>query len=261
MKVLIVEDESMAQASLARMLSRFTDIEIVGRCASVRDAVSFLESGPAVDLIFMDVELSDGNCFEIFRRVEVKAKIIMTTAYDNYAVKAFEVNSVDYLLKPIEPEGLERAVERARKAIAAEKSEGPISGGYDRSDVERILSAMGNAPRWRKRFLVRTNDKIVPVSVDDIACIYSEDKVNWIILADGTRYILDYTLDSVAGELDPARFFRISRNAIIALSAISRVTRLQGGRMSVMIRPDEKEEMTVSRARADAFLSWLEGAS
>lgn len=165
MNVLIVEDEMMAQANLARALTqRFPDVRIVGTTGSVRETVLWLRTpGNSADVIFMDVELSDGDCFEIFRQADVTARVIMTTAYDNYAVRAFEVNSIDYLLKPIDPAALRRAVERCRVR----------SGGID-PDV--LLNAIRSPREYKQRYVVRFNDRIVPVQTTDIAYFYSEEK-------------------------------------------------------------------------------------
>lgn len=158
MNVLIVEDEMMAQANLARALTQhFPDVRIVGTTGSVRETVLWLRTpGNSADVIFMDVELSDGDCFEIFRQADVTARVIMTTAYDNYAVRAFEVNSIDYLLKPIDPAALRRAVERCRVR----------SGGID-PDV--LLNAIRGPREYKQRYVVRFNDRIVPVQTTDIA--------------------------------------------------------------------------------------------
>ena len=249
MKALIVEDEIMAQKSLTRALSQnFPDIEVVGYTTSVKGTVAWLkEPGNFADIIFMDVELSDGICFEIFRQVEVKAKIIMTTAYDSYALKAFEAGSVDYLLKPIESSELKRAVARCR-----------MSGGT--IDVETLALAMG-APgkkNYKERYLVRLNDRIVPLQTANIAYIYSEDKNNYLVTFDGQKYIIDSSLDVISEELDPDYFFRISRGCIVSMKAIGTIVKQMGGRLRIMATPEPSFEMTVSRSRVDDFLVWLE---
>jgi DNA-binding LytR/AlgR family response regulator len=251
MKVLIVEDELMAQKSLVRTLTvNFPDMEIVGTVGSVKGALSWLRNPVnAVDVIFMDVELSDGECFEIFRQYEVKAKVIMTTAYDSYAIKAFEAGSIDYLLKPIDLPALERAVTRCRAAQA-------------NVDVDALLKAIGGGPavkkEYKERYIVRFNDRIVPLQTDNIAYVYSEEKTNWLVTFDGDKYIIDTSLDVIGEELDPEKFFRISRGCIMAMRAITSVVKQPGSRLKVVSRPEAPFEMTVSRSRVDDFLAWLE---
>ena len=250
MKVLIVEDEIMAQKSLTRVLMQnFSDMDIVGYADSIQSTVNWLsDSKNSADVIFMDVELADGVCFEIFRQVDVKAKVIMTTAYDSYAVKAFEAGSIDYLLKPVDSTALKRAVARCR-----------ASGGVD---IESLMKALGGigAPRkeYKERYIIRINDRIVPLETTNIAYIYSEDKNNYLVTFEGKKYIIDSSLDVIADELNPEQFFRISRSCIIAMKAIGSITKQAGGRLRLTSVPDADFEMTVSRSRVDDFLVWLE---
>jgi DNA-binding LytR/AlgR family response regulator len=250
MKVLIVEDEVMAQKSLIRTITQnFPDMEIVGTAGSVKSAVSWLKDpANAVDVIFMDVELSDGECFEIFRQCEVKANVIMTTAYDSYAIKAFEAGSIDYLLKPVDVTALRRAVARCRV--------------NPNMDVEAILKAIsgGQVPKkeYRERYIVRLNDRIIPLQVDDIAYVYSEEKTNYLVTFSGVKYIIDTSLDVISDELNPEKFFRISRGCIVAMGAIVSIIKQVGGRLKVVSKPAASFEMTVSRSRVDDFLLWLE---
>ena len=248
MKVLIVEDEIMAQQSLARTLTQhYPDLRIVGMTGSVRDTVEWLRTpGNEADVIFMDVELSDGECFEIFRQVDVTARVIMTTAYDSYAVRAFEVNSIDYLLKPIDPAALKRAVERCRQRSAG-------------VDAERLLAALRTPREYKQRYVVRFNDRIVPVRTADIAYFYSEEKNTYLVTCDNNRYVMDLSLDILSEELDERSFFRISRNCIISMQAISSVVKYLGNRLKVIARPRPDFELVVSRSRVEDFLRWLEG--
>lgn len=251
MRVLIVEDEMMAQKSLIRTLSQnFPDIEIVGTSASVKGTLEWLKTpGNNADVIFMDVELADGECFEIFRQHDIKAKVIMTTAYDSYAIKAFEAGSIDYLLKPIDPSALKRAVARCR-----------MSGGD--VDIENLLKVIGagstQKKEYKERYIIRFNDRIVPVPTDDIAYVYSEEKTNYLITFSGNKYIIDTSLDVMAEDLDPEKFFRISRGCIISMDAISSIIKQSGSRLRIVSRPEAPFEITVSRSRVDDFLVWLE---
>lgn len=234
--VLIVEDELVARRNLVNTLSgMYPDLTIAGQTGSVSETVAWLKTpGNRADLIFMDVELSDGNCFEIFRRTEVNASVIMTTAYDSYAIKAFEVESTDYLLKPIVPEDLKRAVERALSRLPVHKK------------------------NPRERLLIKINDRIVPVKIADIAYFYAEDKSTYIVTSKGVKYIVDFSLDIAMEQLDRNAFFRISRSCIISMTAISSIIKT-GSRYMIYSVPEAPFEMMVSRSRTDEFLSWLEG--
>ena len=250
MKVLIVEDEIMAQRSLMRLLAKhYPDMDVVGTAPSVNSAVAWLKDpANSVDVIFMDVELADGICFEIFRQVDVKAKVIMTTAYDSYALKAFEAGSVDYLLKPVDAEALQRAVARVRK------SESNI-------DIEALMKLMEakTAPKkeYKERYIIRINDRIVPLNTSEIAYVYSEEKNNYLVTFDEQRYIIDSSLDVINEDLNPENFFRISRSCIVSMKAIRSIIK-QTGRLRITATPESPFEMTVSRSRVDDFLEWLE---
>ena len=252
MKAFIVEDEIIAQKSLARLLSQnFPDMRVVGTASSVKDTVDWLRNNPdEADIIFLDVELTDGICFEIFKQVNVKAKVIMTTAYDSYALKAFEAGSVDYLLKPVATADLKRAVARCR-----------MSGGQ--IDVEALIKAMGvklatPVKEYKERYIIRLNDRIIPLNVKEIAYVYSEDKNNYLVTFDEKKYIIDSSLDDISEELNPNMFFRISRSCIISAGAITSIVKQSGGRLKIQASPVSSFEMTVSRSRVDDFLNWLE---
>lgn len=259
MTALIVEDEAMARAQLARNISSaFPDIEVVGMTDSVRSTVDWLGANPAPDIIFMDVELSDGECFEIFRLTRVTSQVVMTTAYDSYAIKAFETGSIDYLLKPYDMSALQRAVGRCRERLSLKQG----------TDVQKLLAALGTAvasgtaapagKSYRERMVVRIGEQIIPVEMSDAACFYSEGKSNFLMTFSGQKYVIDSTMDTLEGELDPTRFFRVSRGCIVARKAVKSVTRQLGSRLKLAMEPEPPVEMTVSRARVDDFLAWLE---
>lgn len=248
MKALIIEDEKMAQANLARLLKNsFPEMEIVAMIDSVRGAVEFLSARPKLDVIFMDVELSDGICFEIFRSVQISAPVIMTTAYDSYAVKAFEAGSIDYLLKPVDSDELLRAVGRARERLNASAS------------IDKLLSVLGqDSKKYKEKSVVRCGDRIIPIQSNDIALFFSEDKANYLLTKNGERYLIESTIDSLESELDPSKFYRISRGCIVAFSAIKSVSRTSSGRLVVISQPASPVELTVSRGRVEGFIAWLE---
>ena len=250
MNVLIVEDELMAQKSLTRaLMQNFSDLNIVGTASSVQETVEWLKNNSA-DLIFMDVELSDGVCFEIFRKIDVTAKVIMTTAYDTYALKAFEAGSIDYLLKPIDSTALKRAVARCR-----------MSGGNINPEVLIKLlgtSSTSTTKTYKERYIVKFNDRIIPLAVSEIAYVYSEEKNNYLVTADGYKYIIDSSLDVMSEELNPQLFFRVSRSCIVSMDTIKSIIKQPGGRLRIMTKPESHFEITVSRSRVDDFLLWLE---
>ena len=254
MKALIVEDEKLAQQTLMRALARnFTDIEVVAVTESVKGTLAWLRTpGNVVDLIFMDVELQDGSCFEIFKNETITAKVIMTTAFDKYAVRAFEAGSIDYLLKPFDDDALQRAVSRCRS----------VSENFD---VNVILSAMRRFARerssdqktYRRRFIVRLGQKIIPIETSDVAYVYVEGKSKYIVKNDGTKYFFDQQMESILDELDPQVFFRISRNYIISSYAIKGIERIYGGRLKIIMDPPPETDMIVARSRVSDFMAWL----
>jgi len=254
MKALIVEDERMAQEILKNAIeANFDDINVVGVLSSVKETLAwFAKEENTPDIVFMDVELLDGSCFDIFRQIDIDAKVIMTTAYDKYAVRAFEVGSVDYLLKPIETDALKRAVDRCRKQTG-------------NSDIQSVISAMKALQRnesvdtrsYRRRFIVHIGQRLIPIDISDISYFYAEGKSKYIVTRDGSQYFVEISMDSIMEELDPRMFFQISRNNIIASSAIKNIDKLLGGRLKVIISSKPDVEVIVSRSRVNDFLAWL----
>ncbi len=255
LRVLIVEDEIPAQANLQRAIERnFADLKVVGICSSVQGAVEWLKN-PAftADIIFMDVELSDGMCFDIFAQTPISAKVVITTAYDSYAVKAFRVNSIDYLLKPIDPEQLQAAIERCRTSLRNE----PHTASLDIEQLRRALSS--KRENYKQRFVVKFGDRLSVIDIEQVAYIYAEDKSTHLVTNEGRSYILDSSLDTVSEQIDPQRFFRISRNCTISIKAIQSIAKHPSNRLKVILRPQPDFEVFVSRSRTSDFIAWLEG--
>ncbi len=253
--VLIVEDEIPAQINLQRAIERnFDDMAIIGTESSVEGTISRLQGdGPCPDIIFMDVELSDGMCFDIFSRVEIRSKVIITTAYDNYAVKAFRMNTIDYLLKPINTDELKAAVERCRVALEQ-------SAPAPALDLAALRSALtGEEPAYKKRFIIKLGDHISVVETSRIAYFYAENKSTYLVTSDNHRHILDTSLDNISEQIDPDRFFRISRNCAVAIDAITDISKHLGNRLKLQLRPAPYFDIYVSRSRSNDFLNWLEG--
>lgn len=254
-KVLIVEDEIPAQINLKKLIDKCCpDSRIVMTLTSVRSTIKWLEENPeGADVIFLDVELSDGICFDILDKVNISAQVIITTAYDNYAVDAFKVNCVDYILKPIIEEDLERAWERCKKRIEQRNT----------PNIETLLDIVSKAgtqkdKEYKKRFIVKTGEKIIIIPVEEIAYCYSEDKSTYAISRNGTRRLLDYSLDMVQEMLDPKLFFRVSRSCIVSINSIENISKHLGTRLKLQLNPRAEEEVVVSRSRTSDFLEWLD---
>lgn len=253
MKTLIVEDELLAQNNLRNLITRqFSDLEIVGMIGSVKGAVEWLKN-PAnrAELIFLDVELSDGMCFDIFDQVESDAKIIITTAYDTYAIQAFKINCIDYLLKPIDPEELHKTLIRCRKQQQQPQA------SFDVAALKAALNEPAN--HYRSRFVIRIGDRILLLKTEEIAYIYAEDKSTYAVTREGKRHILDLTLDAVQEAVDPHQFFRISRSQIVAVDAIESISKHVNNRLKVNLLPRPEFDSFVSRFRINDFLEWIEG--
>lgn len=242
----IIEDEAYALRTLNKMIGHLRpDYLLAFTASSVRDAVSRLSVSPLPDVVFMDIELDDGNSFDIFSKVNIKVPVIFTTAYDNYAIRAFEVNSVDYLLKPISEEKLQRALAKLE------------STRHD-VDYKKIAEAMLER-NSRKRILVSKGDSYSYVSIEEVAFFMSEDKYVFAYMKDGKRHITDLqSLNDIMDELDPTVFFQLSRSIVAGISSINDVRKFFNRRLNVVLRAGNvKQEVIVSSARKNDFLSWL----
>ena len=254
-RVLIIEDEIPAQINLRKAIEKeFVDLEIVGYEDSVKGAVKWL-SAPEnhADIIFMDVELSDGMCFDIFDQIPVKGAVIITTAFDNYAIKAFRVNSIDYLLKPIDYAELREAVEKCRHKISSTID----SESLDISCLKKILQR--EQQTYKRRFVVKFGDHITVVESDQIAYFFAENKSTYLVTTENHRYILDHSLDTISEQVDPELFFRISRNCTVSLASIRDISKHYSNRLKLYIDPKPEFDVFVSRSRAADFMIWLEG--
>jgi DNA-binding LytR/AlgR family response regulator len=250
--VLIIEDEPFAQQELKRLLKTLDpEIHVLKCIDSVEDSVAFLESGQELDLIFMDIQLSDGISFEIFNRTEVKPPVIFTTAYDEYAIKAFQVNSIDYLLKPIEEEDLERALQKFRKLTAK-----PGDTFFTDQQLEKVLSLY--RPSYKTRLVVKMGDRIKHVESKEIAYFYSEDKVTFIITTAGDRFMLNYSLEQLENMMNPDEFYRLNRKYIARIDAIATIDKYFNSRLKIGLKPEVEDDVLISRTKVSDFLNWLE---
>ncbi|MBE9583274.1 response regulator transcription factor [Mucilaginibacter sp. JRF] len=254
MRILLIEDEVLAAKRLASLISNYDpEIVVLDIIDSVEDAVIWLNTNPSPDLIFMDIMLADGQSFEIFEQTEVKAPVIFTTAFDEFAIKAFKVNSIDYLLKPVEPQLLDMAMRKFDRLQ-------PRPENF-REIVESLLIGVASnkypAPTYKKRFLVKQGDKYIPIAITDVAYFSFEDKLSFLYTRGKKRYMLDHTLDELDKMLDPAAFFRLNRQYITSFPAVKTIHNYFNGKLKVYVTPDLPDGIVVSKSRAALFKQWL----
>lgn len=247
-RYIIIEDERFAYDELKRMISKLrSNYMVCGWAQSVEQAVALVARGD-YDLIISDIRLSDGLCFDVFDRQPTDAPIIFTTAYDEYALKAFELNSIDYLLKPVEEADLDDALSKLEKNLTVRAN----SSAY----AELRQSYLSHTKK--QRFLIRIGDTFRYVPTTDISCFYSEDKTTYLYTNEGRKYIVDHSLDQIESVLPPENFYRLSRACIVEIKSIERVERYFGGRLSVSLKHDGMAKIIVSRSRATDFLKWMD---
>jgi DNA-binding LytR/AlgR family response regulator len=248
MKIILLEDEVRAANHLERLIGRVApEMKIMARLESVRDAVAFLNNNPDIELIFSDVQLADGLSFELFSKVTVKCPIIFTTAYDHYAIEAFKTNGIDYLLKPIEEERLQKAIEKVKKftpSLALEKI--------------LALARSSSAKEYKSRFMVKVGDKIRSIPIGEILAFYSLEKATYAFTTSGRNYCIDYPLDQIEELLDPSVCFKISRKYIVTISACSNIHAWSNSRLRIKIDGLDDEEIIVARERVQDFKKWLD---
>ncbi|WP_308757417.1 LytTR family DNA-binding domain-containing protein [uncultured Bacteroides sp.] len=246
---MIIEDERFAYEEMKRIMSVLRpSYHLQAWVSSVKDAVFALRN-TVPDLLIIDIRLSDGLCFDVFGHISVNTPVIFTTAYDEYALRAFRVNSIDYLLKPIEEKDLERALVK----FETNNLPNPASAIYHSLATTYLGSVKKN------RFLVSIGDTFRHVDTSNIAFFYSEEKYNYLHTFEGKRYIINYSLEQLETMLGHNDFFRVSRNCIANIKSVRKVSKFFGGRLLVNLSPDCPLEIIVSRSRADGFLKWLDG--
>ncbi|MVM28551.1 response regulator [Spirosoma sp. HMF4905] len=262
MNVLIVEDEELAVRKLRKLVAEVDPTLIIqGVTSSIEDSVIWLQENPAPDLIFMDIELADGQSFEIFDQVEVKSRVIFTTSYDEYALQAFKVNSIDYLLKPIQKEDLQRSLKKLRDLTPASESVESLSA-MQSLNIEKLLRELqvGNGMAnkvHRKRFLVKQGQKLLSVEVGDILYFYTDERFSFFRTRTGQKFLVDYTLDELADSLDPAQFFRVNRGLILTHGAVEQIQPYFGNRLALTLKPAYDKESIVSREKVSDFKTWM----
>jgi DNA-binding LytR/AlgR family response regulator len=253
-KVLIIEDEAPAARRLRKMLEDTgRDLEIIAQLDSVEAAVKWFDNQEGQpDLIFMDIQLSDGISFEIFNKTTVTAPVIFTTAYDEYSLKAFKVNSIDYLLKPISPEDLNSALDKFEKL-----SQNATPAAAD-TRIDALLRTLNTKNPYKSRFLVKVGDKFYSVPIENIAYFYTEEKAVYLYTFEKIRYPLDQSLDEIEKSLDPEQFFRLNRQFIAQVNAIFKLHSYFNGKLKVNLKPEPDHEIIVSRDKASLLKDWLD---
>ncbi|TWI81685.1 LytTR family two component transcriptional regulator [Lacibacter cauensis] len=252
MNILIVEDEDLAVKKLQKTLAAVDDTAVVlASTDSIKSTVEWLNDNPQPDLILMDIELADGQSFEIFNLVDVKSPVIFTTSYDEYALKAFKVNSVDYLLKPIQKEELAAALTKYKKLQSNAKPDISLD------NLVKELQQKLQPKEYRKRFLVKHGQKLVSVEVEDIAYFYSDGRLNFFKTKDNKKFVVDYTMDELEEMLDPERYFRISRSFYVSVTSIDKIDDYFGNRLVLGLIPEVDKEALVSREKVTEFKKWM----
>lgn len=253
MKILIIEDEELAVKKLQKTLAAVDPTaEVMGTADSIQSAVEWLNGHAAPDLILMDIELADGQSFEIFNLTEVKSPVIFTTSYDEFALKAFKVNSVDYLLKPIQQEELQVALEKFRKTQSSVSKE-----DVSIDSLVKQLQQKLQPKEYRKRFLVKNGQKLVSIEVTDIAYFYSDGRLNFFKTTDNKKFVVDYTMDELEEMLEPERYFRISRSFYVSINSIDKIDEYFGNRLILQLKPVVDKEALVSREKVTDFKKWM----
>ncbi|MBK9732464.1 MAG: response regulator transcription factor [Chitinophagaceae bacterium] len=252
MNIAIIEDEALAARRLKDILMEIDPaFKVMAILDSVRKSIAWLNDHPAPDLLLMDIELGDGKSFDIFEKASVSCPVIFITAYDEYAIRAFKVNSIDYLLKPVKQQELQRSIEKlkqVKKLYSQKQQEGLI---------QSLLLELQKQNTLRERFLIKQGDRLIPVEVSEVAYFFTRKKNNFIKTFDNREYIIDQTLDEIEISLDAKKFIRANRQFIVTLNAIVKVHLWFGSKLKLDLKPDSEEDVIVSREKATAFRQWL----
>lgn len=251
MQVLIIEDEKPSARRLKRMLEA-QDVEVLTLLHSVEESVAWFSENSHPEVIFLDIQLSDGLSFEIFDKIEITSAIIFTTAYDEYALQAFKLNSIDYLLKPIDEDELIAAMNQYK---TQQKQSSNVQLNFE--DIKKLLTNPVER-EYKKRFTVKIGQHLRMIPVDEIECFYSENKGTYAHTFEGRDYLLDTTLEQLEDELEPATFFRINRKFFININAIKDIISYTNSRLQIKLESYKDQDVIVARERVKDFKLWLE---
>ncbi|MGK0252854.1 MAG: two-component system response regulator LytT [Mariniflexile sp.] len=251
MDVIIIEDEKPSARRLQRMLAAL-HMETKTMLHSVEESINWFQNNPHPDLIFLDIQLSDGLSFEIFETVEIKSAVIFTTAYDEYALQGFKLNSIDYLLKPIDEDDLVKAVKKFQERMPLKQAV-----TLDFNDIKKLLITPIDR-EYKKRFSVKVGQHLKLINIEDIECFYSENKGTYLHTIEGRNYLLDTTLELLENELEPQTFFRISRKFFVNINAIKDMVSYTNSRLQIKLNSYNDDQVIVARERVKDFKDWLE---
>jgi len=260
MKTIIIEDEHLAATHLQQLLRQHPAVEVVAVLPSVREATQWLTNHPAPELIFADIQLSDGLSFKVFEAVAVRSPIIFTTSFNEYALQSFTLLSLDYLLKPIQARDVARALDKHAYWRAQATPQEQVREGEARlAKVQQLLEQFTQPQsRYRQRFLVEHGEQLLPVPVADIAYCFTQHEVVYLVRHDGRKFPLDHKLETLESLLDPAAFFRLNRQYLASPQAIDKIYPYFGSKLKIELLPPQREEVLVSRERAPLLKRWLE---
>ena len=258
MKALIIEDEKAAVRNLQALLKEVApSTEVIDTLDSVTESVAWFESHAAPDVVFMDIHLADGSAFEIFEHVRIASPVIFTTAYDEYALRAFKVNSIDYLLKPIGAADLRRALDKLETLHGAAGAGASAASGESFAELIRDLQRQGH---YKSHFLIPCKgDKLLPLAVEQVQYFCIADGVTKAVVSDRERYVLPNTLDELTDSLDPARFFRVNRQYLISRGAVQDIDLWFNNRLAINLKVPTDGKVLVSKLRVNEFKSWFAG--
>lgn len=250
MNIIIIEDEKPAARLLQRKVEKL-GLNVHTMLHSVEESLQWFQTNPHPDLIFLDIQLSDGLSFEIFEQIDIKSAVIFTTAYDEYALKAFKLNSIDYLLKPIDEDDLEVALNKYRQ-----RNPEPQQLALDFEMIKRMLVNPVDKS-YKKRFTVKIGQQLKVIPIEEVECFYSENKGTYVHTTDNRDYLLDQALEQLETELDPKEFYRVSRKFIIPMRAIKEIVLYSNSRLKVVLPTYKGDEVIVSRERVSDFKEWI----
>lgn len=251
MKVVIIEDEVWAAELIENLILKYdSDIEILTTLDSVKKSVSWFNNEPAPDLVFMDIHLADGLSFEIFDQAKVSCPVIFTTAYNEYAIRAFKVNSIDYLLKPLDFDELKRAIDKFKDRYSGQNAIPPPEV------FDKVLNMLTND--YKKRFVIKVGEHIRSIPVEEILYFYSLEKATFLNTNNDHNYVIDYSLEQVENLLDPEKFFRVNRKYLISMNSFDDIISYSNSRLKIELLHSDDQDVIVAREKVQKFKKWLD---